>query len=145
MSNPIINFIKQKAGWVFQKRVTSTNHDYPFHDFKSYENEEEEDSIIVCYRVGEGNVNAQGDQHKYFVAKRLLVYSADGQPYVRFNHSNNVTIPVSLIASDSAGGNFTWFMEFHANINIVWIVVPAQAQVNIYCEGVLPEEARDAE
>lgn len=111
--------------------ITLTNRDFPYHDFVSYDDGDEP----VSYRVGHNNVQAHGDQSKYFVSKRTLVYS-DATGYIRFNHSDNVQITIH---------GEHWY-EFHNNVTRVFVdTIGAEASLDLIFEGVLPDEARDAE
>lgn len=130
---------------MFQKRVTSTNHDYPFHDFVMIDATEESNPIVFHYVVGQGNVAQQGDQHKYFVSKRLIIWTDRSGLTLRLNHANNVLITPPLVLIDDAAGESMWRLEFHTNINEVFVNIDDGNTAYIYCEGVLPEETRDAE
>lgn len=117
--------------WKFVKVVLSANREYPFHDYESVG----DGSEPVAYRVGQNQVDLHGDQTKHFVAKSTLVYS-DVACTIRFNHTNNVAI--AILAN-------TWY-EFKSNVTYVYVsAIGAQGTIYMYFEGVLPQEARDAE
>lgn len=145
MVNPIIEFIKQKGGWLFQKRVTLTNHDYPYYDYYQYENTEEEGSVDVHYVCGQENVNKDGDQHKYFVSKRMLIWCEDAGTVIRLNHNNNAAITLKYSIWLDTWDLMFYAIELHTNIADIYATVAALDTIHIYCEGVLPEETRDAE
>ena len=131
--------------WKFVRIVHSTNHEYPYHDYKELVNEDEENSAIFHYVCGEGNVAAHGDQHKYFVSKRMLIWAMHPETYVQLNDSKNVAINIPLKFYDFTALQGVAEIELHTNINEIFVTVPAAKTVYVYCEGVLPEEARDAE
>lgn len=145
MSNPIIEFFKQKGGWMFQKRTTNTNHSYPYHDYKALNIAVIDDEAEAHYVVGESNTDKRGDQHKKFVSKRMIITSTNVLAYIRLNHSGNIEIPLEVFTLDGTAEATYYRREFHTNITDVFVRVESSASVHIYCEGVLPEETRDAE
>ena len=103
------------------------NHDYPYHDYKLFEDTDEP----VTYPVGTDNRVGRGDQHKLFVSKSTLLI-ATATTTVRFNSTENVTI--TLIA------NIPY--TFYSNIHQLYVVaIGAQGVLYAYFEGVLPEDA----
>lgn len=131
--------------WKFIRIVHSANHDYPYHDFVTINNELGEESLNGMYAVGTSNVDLHGDQSKRFVSKHANLWCMNFATTVRFNDSRNVAIylPAKLINSTDA---VVWCeKEFHTNIAAVYYTVAAGDVLFMYFEGVLPEEARDAE
>lgn len=111
--------------------IILSNRDYPYHDFKSYDDGDEPTS----YRVGYNNVNAHGDQSKYFIAKSTMVLS-DVVCTIRFNHSDNT--PITIRANTQ--------YEFFSNITRVFVdAIGTDGYLDLGFEGVLPNEGRDAE
>lgn len=104
------------------------NRDYPYHDYKAYDDGDEP----VFYQVGESNRDEHGDQFKLFVSKSTLIYS-DVACTLRFNSANNVT--QTIVAN-------TWY-TFESNIKAVYVVtIGTDGTLYMYFEGVLPEETR---
>ena len=107
------------------------NRDYPYHDYHS----DTTTSTYQSYRVGEKNIDREGDQKKLFVSKSLLIM-ATTDTYIKLNHGGNVII--TLLANN-------WY-EFKSNITTVYYAyVSAEGTIYIIPEGVLPNEQRDAE
>lgn len=131
--------------WRFFRAVFSANRDYPYHDYVLAENESEDDPLQVVYAVGSGNVDVHGDQSKRFVSKRMLLWTTDDFVHFRLNDSRNVRIPIPVASPDGVTAPIIFAIELHANINTVYVDLPTESELHIYCEGILPEEARDAE
>lgn len=131
--------------WKFVRIVHSANHDYPYHDYFELKNENEQDTLKTMYTVGTGNVNAHGDQSKRFVSKRMLIWQEIEAVNFRLNDSRNVLITTPIRTPDGVVAMPVYGIELHANINVVYLEIPPERIAHIYCEGVLPEEARDAE
>ena len=64
---------------------------------------------------------------------------------IRLNDSRNVGISMYQTVPTIAGELSMYFIEFHTNISQVFYSIPADGALYMYFEGVLPEEARDAE
>jgi hypothetical protein len=126
-----LNYIieKLKAGAItFINAVTLANRDYPYHDALTVS----AGSTGLTYVVGQGQIDAHGNQSKRFVSKSTLIMST-ADTNVKFNDSKNVDVP--LVAN-------VWY-EFKSNIWQVFYTTPASEKyVYFYFEGVLPEEAR---
>jgi hypothetical protein len=91
------------------------------------------------YQVGANQIDAHGDQKKYFVSKSTLIF-ADYDFEVKFNSMLNVSV---IILKD------TWY-EFKSNIYQVFkrpVDDDFVEDVNIwiYFEGVMVDEARRPE
>lgn len=113
------------------ERVIHSGRDFPYHDYKKFEDGDEPDT----YQVGEANLNADGDQRKLFVSKSTLIYS-DVACTVKFNHADNVTI--DILAN-------TWY-TFWSNIHrVIVLTIATGGTLYMYFEGVLPEDARRPE
>jgi hypothetical protein len=109
------------------------------------DNSEGQEVMNGSYAVGTNNVNAHGDQSKRFVSKRANIWTNNGEVTIRFNDSRNIAIPLPPKLCDLNGIILWYEKEFHANIASVYYSVPATFLLYMYFEGVLPEEARDAE
>jgi hypothetical protein len=131
--------------WKFVRIVHSSNRDYPYHDYVDLYNPDDDNARLMPYAVGTSNVNLHGDQSKRFVSKRMLIWTTVDSIPVHFNDPRNVAIVLPIRTPDGTTAAITYGMEFHANINAVFVLIPIRTHVYIYCEGVLPEEARDAE
>lgn len=131
--------------WKFIRIVHSANHDYPYHDYVCIDNSLGDDPISGSYAVGTNNVNAHGDQSKRFVSKRTNIWSDHDGDIVRFNDSRNVGIVLPFKATNIDADIMIWEKEFHTNISVVHYTVGDGNILCMYFEGVLPEEARDAE
>lgn len=142
--NGIVEFWKDRL-WRFFRVIALTNRDFPYHDYFELTNEDEENDLNGCYQVGTSNVDKQGDQHKRFVAKRTVIWADTPSTSVRLNDSKNVEVFLPIIFIDVASNNLRYGLECHANINEIHYTIPAEGTISIYCEGVLPDEARDAE
>lgn len=117
--------------WKHIRAVIGANYSYPYHDFVSYDDGDEP----ILYQVGENNKNAQGDQAKLFVSKSTLIMS-DVECTVRFNDTNNT--PITIRA------NIPY--EFLSNISSVYVsAIGTDGYIDLGFEGVLPQEARDAD
>lgn len=115
----------------FIHAVTLSHRDWPYHDFHTEATLED----YQTYRVGENNVGLNGDQHKLFVSKSTLIMATQDADVV-FNHSNNA--PILLLANN-------WY-TFKSNIyQIHYARHETTGDIYIYCEGVLPQEARRPE
>lgn len=113
------------------ERPILSNRDYPYHDYESIDDTEEP----VNYIVGTNNVTTDGDQKKRFISKSTLIYS-DVACTVRFNHTENVTVAIN------AGIYFT----FECDIRSVYVLtIAAGGTLQMWFEGVLPDEARSAQ
>lgn len=131
--------------WKFIRVVHSANHDYPYHDFILLDNTEGEEDLIGHYVVGTDNVNAHGDQHKKFVSKRTVINVLGDPAEIKFNHADNVTVIPPVTFVDAVAGITFCIEEYHTNISEIFYSVPAGSRLLLYFEGVLPQEARDAE
>jgi hypothetical protein len=108
-----------------------TNHDFPYHDYKSFDDGDEP----VLYQVGKSNQLGRGDQHKLFTSKSTLLI-ATATTTVRFNSTENVTI--TLIADVP--------YTFYSNIHTLYVVtIGTDGVLYAYFEGVHPKEARRPE
>lgn len=110
------------------------NWDYPYHDCLIISNTEGQDPITGSFTPGMNNVDAHGDQTKLFVSKRTRFThgNVDGEE-IHFNDARNVNI---------ADFEDLWFFT---SVSVIYYVIPAGGYLKIYVEGVLSEEARDAE
>ncbi len=131
--------------WKFIRIVHSANHDYPYHDFIKIENESENDVLYGSYAVGTNNINAHGDQSKRFVSKRANIWATKDATTIRFNDSRNVEMELEPILVDDIGGIVRVGKEYHTNVAVVYYAIATESYLYMYFEGVLPEEARDAE
>lgn len=112
----------------FLNLVGLANRDYPMHDYILVSDGEDP----YHYVVGKPNLDAGGDQKKLFVSKSTLMF-ATANTTIRLNSTSNVT---QLILAN------TWY-EFHSNVRAVYVLdVGTDGTIYIYCEGVLPKEAR---
>lgn len=111
--------------------ITLTNRDYPYHDFVTYEDGEEP----IAYQVGTNNKDTQGDQSKLFVSKSTMILS-DVECTIRLNHTANT--PITIRANVQ--------YEFMSNVTMVYVsAIATGGYIDLGFEGVLPNEARDAE
>jgi len=112
----------------FLSVIINANRDLNMHDYETA-------TLTATYKpysVGENNKDLHGDQSKLFVSKSTLIYSTVDAD-VKFNDMNSIEI-------DILAGNF---YEFKSNIRKVFYKYSAeQGIIYIYCDGVLPEEAR---
>lgn len=131
--------------WKFVRAIISANHDYPYHDFIFIDNSESEEDLAGIYVVGTSNINAHGDQTKRFVSKHTNIWSDFIDNTVKFNDSRNVDVYLPIRAVDTVETMAIYEKEFHTNISSVHYNVVAGQRLWMYFEGVLPEEARDAE
>lgn len=132
--------------WRFFKAVFSSNRDYPYHDETAYDNTEGQDPLVGMYQVGSNNVDANGDQSKRFVSKRAILVGFPDPAEIRLNDSRNVALNHWLpYMFDPTTPTSRWMMELHTNINAIYFSIPAGSALLMYFEGVLPQEARDAE
>lgn len=114
----------------FVPQTINANRDYPYHDFKAFDDGDE-----PCnYDVGNSNMNRQGTQYKNFISKSTLIYS-DAVCTIRFNSANNVLITIPA----------DFPIEFYCNIRKVF-VVSIGSEGTLYCwfDGTLPDEGRSA-
>lgn len=93
----------------------------------------------LSYQVGANQIEAHGDQKKYFVSKSTLIF-ATYDFEVKFNSMSNVS--VRILAN-------TWY-EFKGNIYQVFKRpydddFPKDVTIYIYFEGVMYDEARRPE
>jgi len=131
--------------WKFIRIVHSANRDYPYHDYFFIENETGED-LNGCYAVGSSNVDLHGDQSKRFVSKRALIWSDGPGTTITLNDSRNTPIMLKPDVYDGVAQNWmVCSLELHTNINTVFYHLHSGQTLCMYFEGVLPEEARDAE
>lgn len=108
-----------------------TNRDYPYHDFKKFEDGDEPDS----YSVGESNMGLNGDQNKLFVSKSTLIHATQDCT-IRFNNAENVA--VDIVANN--------LFTFESNIHAVYILtIGTDGVLRMWFEGMLPEDARRPE
>lgn len=130
-----LNYIvtKLKSGVLtFINAIILANREYPYHDHVIYEAGVEP----ISYVVGSANVSANGSQRKLFVSKSTLIY-CNKDITVRFNDANNVLVTIPAAVTP---------IEFHSNIyNIIIVSIGVQGTLHIWCEGVLPDEARSSE
>lgn len=131
--------------WKFIRIVHSANRDFPYHDFKEIENDDEEDTKTLHYIVGDGNVNKHGNQFKRFVSKRMIIWTREPDTIIKLNHLNNVDIQIPITIFDSGASLFQFTIELRTNIREIWVTLASQGVAWIYCEGVLPQEARNPE
>lgn len=138
--------------WLPIKAIFSANHDYPYHDQASIINPDEENKLLYHYHVGQNNLSANGDQSKTFVSKRMIIthYSTTHWTQgisvtIRLNHSQNTIVYLSPKIIDAVNDIYIWEKEIRTNVTDVYIVIPEEESIMIYCEGVLPQETRDAE
>lgn len=103
------------------------NHDFPYHDYKLFEDTDEP----VIYQVGTANLTGRGDQHKLFVSKSTLLI-ATGVTTVKFNSTENVLI--TLLANIP----YTFFSNIHA---LYVVTIAADTELHAYFEGVKPKDA----
>lgn len=129
----------------FIKAVFSANHDYPFHDYKKVQNPDEENRQVMQYVVGEGNKDINGNQHKLFVSKRMLIWTYDNDTTIRLNDTNNVEIDLPLKIYTDSENEIMFAIELRTNISKVFISLAAEKNCYVYCEGVLPQETRNPE
>lgn len=107
------------------------NHDFPYHDYKLFEDADEP----TVYQVGTDNQTGAGTQHKKFVSKSTLLI-ATTQTTVRFNSGGNVLF--TLLANVP--------YTFYSNIySLLVVAIGAGGELHAYFEGVLPDEARRPE
>lgn len=103
------------------------NHDFPYHDYKLFEDADEP----TVYQVGTDNQTGRGTQHKKFVSKSTLLI-ATATTTIRFNSAENVLS--TLIANVP--------YTFYSNIYALHVVaIGAGGALYAYFEGVLPEDA----
>jgi hypothetical protein len=131
--------------WKFIRIVHSSNHDYPYHDYVTIDNSQGSGILEGVYAVGSSNVDAHGDQSKRFVSKRANMWYEVADTHVHFNDSRNVPISFPPIAWDAEGEPIYYEKEFYTNIAAVYYSIVQGDILHMYFEGVLPEEARDAE
>ena len=114
--------------WRFFRAVFNTNRDYPYRDYLKATSS----GPISGYAVGTNNINKHGNQSKLFVSKSTLIYASAACTVV-FNDSKNVVIDILPLV---------WY-EFKSNIwMIFWDLGTDGADLYLYFEGVLPDEAR---
>lgn len=103
------------------------NHDFPYHDYKLFEDGDEP----TVYQVGTDNQTGAGTQHKKFVSKSTLLI-ATGVTRVRFNSAENVLLTLLT--------NVPY--TFYSNIYALVVVEIAEGEnLYAYFEGVLPKDA----
>jgi hypothetical protein len=129
------SFAKIKIGvWQFWRLVTNANRDLPFYDYTYYLIA----GLPYFYPVGMNQIEAHGDQKKYFVSKSTLVY-ATVNTVVKFN--SNLNVAVDILAG-------VWY-EFKFNIYAVYVTDSDQAgeddKIRFYFDGVMVDEARRPE
>lgn len=113
------------------ERPSLANRDYPYHDYESID----DGSEPVAYQVGKNNRDAHGSQMKLFTSKSTLIFS-DVACTIRLNSTENVTIAINAN---------TWY-EFLSDIYMVYVVtIGTGGTLQMYFEGVLPEETRTPE
>lgn len=131
--------------WLPIKAIFASNRDFPYHDYIEIDNSQSEDELSGSYQIGTANVNLHGDQMKRFVAKRTLIYADYLGATVKFNNSNNVEIPLIETVIGVDGAVYRYKGEYHCNITTIYYTIPDGTILQIYTEGVLPQETRDAE
>lgn len=140
----LIEFWKDRL-WRFFRVIVSTNRDFPYHDYVEIENEDEENELKSHYVVGTATLDCHGDQSKRFVSKRALIWCESSAATIRINHANNPEINLPLKFVLAAPPMSIFEIELHTNISSIYYTIPAEYKLYMYFEGVLPEEARDAE
>lgn len=131
--------------WHFVRVIHSANHDYPYHDFVKIVNESSQDALVGSYNVGQANLNKQGDQHKLFVSKITNIFAGSSGTTIKLNDSKNVAIDLPIIIAETATSPRVYGKEFHTNISVVYYSISPGDVLYMHFEGVLPQEARDAE
>lgn len=117
--------------WHIIRAVFTANRDFPYHDYETATLT----ATYVPYSVGENNKDKHGTQSKLFVSKSTLIYSTV-EADVKFNDTNNVEIDILPN---------TWY-EFLCNISqIFYKYSEEEGTIDIYCDGVLPQETRRSE
>lgn len=140
----LINALDARV-WQFIRAIISANHDYPYHDYIQIDNESESEELDSVYIVGTSNVNRRGDQKKRFISKQMWIAVTNEDDEIHLNHKDNVTIYPYLTAQHSNLGSGINWMRINTNVSDVYYTIQPQSSILIYCEGVLPQEARDAE
>lgn len=130
--------------WKFIRIIHSANHDLPYHDYVYLINTTG-DTLNGVYKVGANNVDKHGDQSKFFVSKRANIWTDNDATTVQFNDSRNVAIALPPTLVDPTASFWLYKKDFYTNIAVVYYSLPNNSSLWMYFEGVLPEEARDAE
>lgn len=120
---------KLKTGLItFINAVTLANVDYPYADYQRISTT----AIWKSYVVGTNAINSEGGARKLFVSKDTCFFATQ-DCYIRLNDSRaqNILIPANRP------------MIFLSNIFQVFVTrVTADGTIDMWFEGVLPEEAR---